>query len=189
MKISWLAEAERHFPVARQGALGRVLKHSTAQRNGVLPRRRRSTATSSFTCPAMTARTSSRFRAAKPTPDGSTRTWTCGWISNRASGEPGRPGRPHPSARAHISTLRGRDFKPQRSGIVACGWCKRAEVDLSPSSGTKAGTVHDNCQRHDRSRYFVGNGLLAGGGAAKGEIATVNQTFQPSGRCSAPNSL
>jgi hypothetical protein len=27
MKISWLAEAERHFPAARQGALGRVLKH------------------------------------------------------------------------------------------------------------------------------------------------------------------
>jgi hypothetical protein len=27
MKISWLAEAGRHFPVARQGALGRVLKH------------------------------------------------------------------------------------------------------------------------------------------------------------------
>jgi hypothetical protein len=27
MKISWVAEAERHFPAARAGALGRVLKH------------------------------------------------------------------------------------------------------------------------------------------------------------------
>ena len=27
MKISWVAEAKRRFPVARQGALGRVLKH------------------------------------------------------------------------------------------------------------------------------------------------------------------
>jgi hypothetical protein len=27
MKISWVAEAKRRFPVARQGAFGRVLKH------------------------------------------------------------------------------------------------------------------------------------------------------------------
>ena len=37
--------------------------------------------------------------------------------------------------------------------------------------------------------YFLIAGFTGGGGAAAGEIESVSHTFQPSGRCSAANSL
>ncbi len=47
------------------------------------------------------------------------------------------------------------------------------------------------CQTSSRaSDYLLSIGLaVGGGGAAAGEIANVNQAFQPDARCSAANSL
>ena len=40
-----------------------------------------------------------------------------------------------------------------------------------------------------KDSYFVTIRLVVGGGGAAGVIAIVSHAFQPSGRCSAPNSL
>jgi hypothetical protein len=87
---------------------------------------------------------------------------------------------------------------PRRSMIRKAAWRFSAQIMLS--NDLKRNTIHSDLiplwtaatpdsivnVRHFVMTCFVG---VTGGGGAAGEIANVTHAFQPSGRCSAANSL